>query len=81
MRETKFIIDGTVLLVLVLGLFTAVLGITDTKTVSTESGQLRGLLYRTIFDDKPYYAFRGIPYAKPPLGELRFKVSLLRRKE
>ncbi|XP_050340071.1 esterase B1 [Bactrocera neohumeralis] len=32
--------------------------------VSTASGKLRGQLY---------YSFDGIPYAKPPLGKLRFK--------
>lgn len=28
---------------------------------------------------KPFFAFRGIRYAQPPVGELRFNVSLLRR--
>ena len=35
--------------------------------VETTSGKLRGI------EEQTYYKFLGIPYAKPPVGELRFK--------
>lgn len=86
LRETKFVIGGGILLMAILAISVAVLILTVTnwnyeeelpefRTVSTFNGQLRGRLHHTFFDDKPYYAFRGIPYAKPPIWELRFKVS------
>ena len=37
-------------------------------------GQLRGTQTRTAFGRK-FYAFRGVPYAQPPVGELRFRVN------
>ncbi|CAB0030891.1 unnamed protein product [Trichogramma brassicae] len=40
--------------------------------VNVNGGRLKGFTIRD-FEGKNYYAFRGIPYAKPPLGELRFK--------
>lgn len=43
-------------------------------TVEIEHGLIRGKLNRTLFDAKLFYSFRGIPFAKPPLGDLRFKV-------
>ena len=43
--------------------------------VDTRSGQLRGSVQKSI-DGFDFYAFKGIPYAKPPVGELRFKVIL-----
>ncbi|XP_017485758.1 PREDICTED: esterase B1-like [Rhagoletis zephyria] len=35
-------------------------------------GEIRGQRCQTIYAHA-YYSFEGIPYAKPPLGELRFK--------
>lgn len=45
------------------------------KVVNTEHGLVRGKLNTTFLEAKPYYYFKGIPYAKAPIGELRFKVS------
>lgn len=41
--------------------------------VTISQGKLQGLVFRS-FSDIEYYAYRRIPYAKPPIGELRFKV-------
>lgn len=46
------------------------------KIIETESGLVRGKKSLTFFETKAYYAFMGIPYAKPPLNELRFKVNI-----
>lgn len=43
------------------------------KIVQTKYGAVRGQLRKTIFDRKPFYSFRGIRYASPPVSELRFK--------
>ncbi|XP_058799390.1 juvenile hormone esterase-like [Phymastichus coffea] len=40
--------------------------------VDTSSGKLQGSCQRSCLGDK-YYAFKGIPYAKPPTGQLRFR--------
>lgn len=44
--------------------------------VKVTEGQLSGKICN-ISDDKQYFAFKGIPYARPPLGELRFAVSFV----
>ena len=44
-------------------------------TVNLSKGKLRGA--RLDYDfGQYYYAFKGIPYARPPVKELRFKVAL-----
>ena len=43
-------------------------------TVNLSKGKLRGA--RLDYDfGQYYYAFKGIPYARPPVKELRFKVT------
>lgn len=43
-------------------------------TIKIQEGSIRGKLNETLFDKSPYYSFRGIPFAEPPIGDLRFKV-------
>ncbi|XP_058799383.1 esterase B1-like [Phymastichus coffea] len=42
------------------------------RIVETKAGNLRGTR-EVNFEDEHYFAFRGIPYAKPPVGTLRFR--------
>lgn len=49
------------------------LSTSHTVVVATNYGRVRGLQRKTVYDQELYYAFEGIPYAKPPLGELRFR--------
>ncbi|XP_037042859.1 esterase E4-like isoform X1 [Bradysia coprophila] len=42
-------------------------------TVKTESGEVRGYTEFTLLEKRQYYAFKGIPYAKPTVGPLKFK--------
>lgn len=47
--------------------------------VQTNYGQVQGR-HRVGLEDIKYVSFQGIPYGKPPVGELRFKVIYTRPK-
>ncbi|XP_045764282.1 acetylcholinesterase-like [Maniola jurtina] len=47
----------------------------DAPVVTVKEGKLRGTTYNLV-DGSTCYAFRGIPFAKPPVGDLRFKAPL-----
>ncbi|XP_065225810.1 esterase FE4-like [Planococcus citri] len=40
--------------------------------VQTKLGPIRGKECESLVNGKKFYSFLGIPYAKPPIGELRF---------
>lgn len=46
----------------------------DTVVIETNYGPVRGIKRISAVGDE-FFSFRGIPYAKPPVGGLRFKVS------
>lgn len=47
------------------------------KIVETSDGKVRGFRDTTLLKKVDFFAFKGIPYAKVPTGELRFKVSFV----
>lgn len=47
----------------------------ESSIVETESGRVRGRKNYTLYESRQYYEFKGIPYARAPVDELRFKVT------
>lgn len=48
----------------------------DKLRVKTTQGELLGGEFISDLNGEKYYGFLGIPYAKPPVGNLRFMVSV-----
>lgn len=49
----------------------------NTAIVQTESGPVHGVCETSLRHKEKFHAFRGIPYAKAPVGDLRFKVTFI----
>ncbi|CAH2107817.1 unnamed protein product [Euphydryas editha] len=47
----------------------------NNPVVLISSGKIRGTVV-SLLDGSKYYSFKGIPYAQPPVGKLRFKDPL-----
>ncbi|XP_065225799.1 esterase E4-like [Planococcus citri] len=41
--------------------------------VETVQGKVQGRAFESVLNQAEYYGFLGIPYAKPPVGDLRFQ--------
>ncbi|KAJ8937475.1 hypothetical protein NQ314_011864 [Rhamnusium bicolor] len=52
----------------------------ENPLLDIEDGIIRGRKDATVGQNKKYYAFQGIPYAQPPLGNLRFRPPLKNEK-
>lgn len=50
----------------------------DDLILETKQGKVQGRAFESVLTKTEYYGFLGIPYAKPPLGDLRFRVSILK---
>lgn len=48
---------------------------TKEVVIETKCGLIKGLFRTSLLDDD-YFSFQGIPYAKAPVGDLRFKAPL-----
>ncbi|KAJ8922685.1 hypothetical protein NQ315_007717 [Exocentrus adspersus] len=44
--------------------------------VEIENGQVRGRSSYTVGENRRYFSFQGIPFAEPPLGQLRFRAPV-----
>ncbi|XP_076248261.1 juvenile hormone esterase-like [Calliopsis andreniformis] len=65
--------NSVALLFTLLASSTLCIGIVPTPVIFTKSGTIRGEILETVWHSVPYSSFKGIPYAMPPLGNLRFK--------
>ncbi|KAM7249331.1 hypothetical protein ACFE04_026195 [Oxalis oulophora] len=41
--------------------------------IEVKQGKLQGEVQKTVLSGNEYYSFKGIPFAKPPVNELRFQ--------
>lgn len=48
-------------------------------SVVTELGAISGTQMTTAFEKKPFCGYKGIRYAEPPVGDLRFKVCQIEK--
>lgn len=54
---------------------TELLAVENNPTVQTPSGKIKGH-YEKSLNGREFRSFEGIPYAKPPVGLLRFQVII-----
>lgn len=63
-------------IILVVSILATAVAVDDVKykVTNTNYGPVKGMKLLSKYDGKEFYSYRGIPYAKPPVGELRYRV-------
>jgi carboxylesterase type B len=59
--------------ILLIGLFRIAYGNSEVPIIETQSGHVSGVSEKS-YSGYDYLAYYGIPFAEPPVGNLRFKV-------
>lgn len=68
----KFFPLATALLLLQVAVIVPLVSCGDAPVIDLLNGRVKGE-EKESRDDRDFYAYRGIPYAKPPVGDLRFE--------
>lgn len=66
-----YMIINSLLLILI---FIVISSVNAEYVIETKLGKVSGLEVNSILKNKKFYSFLSIPYAVPPVGELRFMV-------
>lgn len=72
---SEWYVDNNMLLKILLTISCVIVGSHQTPTVTIKNGSITGIELSS-HKGKRFNAYLGIPYAKPPVGPLRFKVTL-----
>ena len=67
-----------VVMLVTVGIFSILLSVAHTSEqaiVKVQQGLLKGKILTSVRSRNKFVGFLGIPYAKPPVGELKFKVT------
>jgi len=67
-----------VAMLVTVGIFSILVSVAQTADqtiVEVQQGLLKGKILTSLRSKNNFVGFLGIPYAKPPVGELKFKVT------